>query len=142
MNLNFHLNPKIDMEKIKDSMQLDSNQTIAHLKVDDWDITLEVKGDVRVQWNPDPKGDPGDGKVYRHASDFPDELKKLFEQGYYPDGVPNLYVDDNNWFEVFVEKNGRFVDSDVVDAEESSPADLFSMLYDTYLIYKKQEEES
>ena len=141
MKLDFHLNPAINLEEVKDSMQLDSGQTIAHLKVDNYDITLEVRGEVRVVWTPDPENEPDRSEVYKHASDFPDELMAVFASGEGTAEDPRIYVDDNNWFEIFIDKDGRNVQYDTADAEELNPQQVFSLLWDSFIEFRKLEEE-
>lgn len=136
MKLEFNLNPAIPVMEIKDSMQLDSNQTIAHMKVDDIDLTLEVRGDVRVQWNPEPSGPYEKGQVYKHASDFPEELLKVFAEHKDVSIMRNINVVDNNWFEIFVEKHGETIDSIVADIPSLRPVVIFRSLWQTYLDYK------
>ena len=151
MNLNFHINPNlpIPLEAIRNSMQLDSGIEIAWLKVDGWKLSLQVLGEVRVTYNPDPDGWFEDGQDYRHASDFPPELMKVFSEGMNTADMPNIYIGNNNWFELLVEKEGKFINSDLVDEEcfrnevddKTSPALIFSIMWDTYLEYKEEEEE-
>ena len=153
MNLTFNinLNPMgIPLASVRSSMQLDSGICLASLEVDGWKLYLEVRGDVRVDFNPDPKGSHEDGQVYRQASDFPPELARIFADGTDIYTLPNVYVDDNNWFELFVEKDGRFVNSDLVDegcfcaepkGPAASPAAILGVMYDTYLAYKKDIED-
>lgn len=129
MDLQFHINDSIPLDKIYDSMQLDSNQTIAHLKIDGYDITLEVKGHVRVVYK---------DQVYKHASDFPNELLQLFAEQKAGD-CPDLFVDDNNWFEVFIEKDGVFMSSEVADFCGLDVPSIFSYLYETYEDFKAQK---
>ena len=140
MNLEFHLNPHIDLRNINDSMELDSGQTIAELKIDNLDFTLEVRGHVNVTYNPDSTKTHEGGDVYRCASDFPDELKKMFHDGKTGD-TPNVYVDENNWFEIFSEENGKYINSQLVDAEGCNPAEIFSMLWESYIEYQKLHSE-
>lgn len=136
MKLEFNLNPAIPVMEIKDSMQLDSNQTVAHLKVEDFDLTLEVRGDVRVVWNPDPNGSYKKGEVYKHASDFPEELMKVFAEGKDTAEMKNIFIDDNNWFEVFIERGGETIDSIVADIWSFTPDEIFKCLWETYNDYK------
>ena len=136
MKLEFNLNPAIPVMEIMDSMQLDSNQTIAHMKVDDVDLTLEIRGDVRVQWNPEPNGPYEKGQVYKNASDFPEELLKVFAEHKDVSIMRNINVVDNNWFEIFVEKHGETIDSIVADIPSLRPVVVFRSLWQTYLDYK------
>ena len=140
MNLEFHLNPHIDLRKINDSMELDSGQTIAELRIDNLNFTLEVRGHVNITYTPNSDTTHEGGDVFRGASDFPEELLQMFHDGKCGD-APNVYVDENNWFEVFIEENGRFVNSECVDAETMNPAEIFSMLWETYQDYVKETKD-
>ena len=131
-----------DMEKIKDSMQFDSETTIATLKTDNHYLTLEVRGDVAVEFSEVP----GDvyREVYHEPSEFPQALKDLIAgktpvlydgvkgaegAGWYEDD--RLYVGLNNWFELFVWEDDRcdkFVTSDVCDAEGLSPEQILGLM--------------
>ena len=140
METQFNTNPKIDLTRINDSMELDSGQCLASLKVNGYEITLEVRGSVNVTYNPNSETTYEGGDVYRYASDFPTDLLQMFHDGKTAD-APNVYVDENNWFEVFVEKDGKFIDSEVIDAEGMNPAELFSMLWETYQDYVKDSND-
>ena len=67
-----------DMTNIKDSMELDSGTIIATLKTPEHFASLEVKGKVKVFWDPQGK-DPSRGECYRYPSEFCDELKELIK---------------------------------------------------------------
>lgn len=123
----------IDLDEIHDSMQLDSGQIIAELENDLLSITLEVRGQVRVLWNPDPDGEPHHGSVYKCASQFPEELMKVFAEGRAGD-MKNIFVDDNNWFEVFVEdkQENQVIHCETVDAEEMDRQQVFDLLMGFY----------
>lgn len=138
--LEFKINNNIPLKEIHSSMQLDSGQQIASLKAGDWKLSLEVRGEVRVLWNPDPSGDASDGQVYRSASQFPDELMEVFAKGYDTNGMPNIVIDDNNWFELFVDHKGKNIGCDVVVDEDLDPVKVFKYMLDTYLEYKAYEE--
>lgn len=135
--LSFH--QYIDLEDIHDSMQLDSGQVIAELENDLLSITLEVRGQVRVLWNPDPDGEPHDGSVFKCASQFPEELMKIFAEGRAGD-MKNIFVDDNNWFEVFVEdkQENQVIHTKTVDAEEMDRQQVLDLLMEFYNKFAKQ----
>ncbi len=121
-----HFHNKVDLTHIANSMQLDSDQVVAELENDAFSVTLEVCGKVRVIWNPDPNGKAEDGEVYRTPSQFPDSLMEVFAKRMNTAEMPNIYVDDNNWFEIRVEdkKTKKTVYSDYFDAEELSPEEV------------------
>lgn len=86
-----------------DSMLFDSGTEIAQLVCCKKDksavLSLEVRGHVALFYK---------GEKYCYASDFPDELTNLISTN--PDWEldENIYVDENNWFEVlFSTKDGK-----------------------------------
>ena len=144
MERKFWFNKHINLAALRDSMQLDSGQTIASMETENYLVTLEVRGDVRVLYNPDPDGDAADGQIYKHASAFPDELLDIFASGKDYSEMKNVSVVYNNWFELFIferkEKSGSGAQwewtgwSDVTDDgpfnEESLKTDLEEYLKD------------
>jgi len=117
MKLNFTINPNIDFDTLRNSMQLDSGVTLATLEADGMKITLEVNGNVRVLFNPDPDGKAKDGSVYKTPSDFPEELMRIFKECINTADMKNVFLDDSNWFELFAEKDGTFIDCEIVGEE-------------------------
>ena len=56
-------------ENIVDSMQIESDTTIASLKIDEQrEVTIETRGSINVTF---------DGQEYRSVSEFPKELKDI-----------------------------------------------------------------
>ena len=111
----------VDMTKIKDSMQLDSGTTICRYKTTHaLSAVIEVRGEVNVTYK---------GENYRRPSEFPDELKERIEKnpGFWdvcaPSGEPDgddgsdIYVGNNNWFEIFVFEGDYCKAYDVIDVE-------------------------
>ena len=117
MELNFTINPNIDFDTLRNSLQLDSGTTVATLEAEGIKITLEVSGDVRILFNPDPDGKAKDGSVYKTPSDFPEELMHIFKECINTANMENVFLDDTNWFELFAEKDGVSIDSEVVGGE-------------------------
>ena len=139
MKLNFSLNENIDFERLVDSMQLDSGITVATLDVDDYHIYVEVQGHVRVSFHPDPNKDAREGDRYCSPSDFPEALMAYFSHDIsHPeylglDTPKNIRIDENNWFEVVVEKNGTFLWSDIAEGlDECTPDEIFEYLWGIY----------
>lgn len=143
MNVNFKTNPGIPFGDIHDSMQLDSGTVIATLEAGDYRLKEHVAGDVRVYWNPDPTKSWEDegAETFRHASQMPEELLRIFGGDKPWSDYPNLHVVNNNWFEVTVRYKGVVVHSDLDDLDALDPCDLFTSLWDMYLEFKKDEEE-
>ena len=141
---NFYYNSKIDMPNIKDSMQIDSGTVIACLHGQHKFITLEVRGDVKVWFNPNKNEDPHDGEYYEWPSDFPDELKDLiagkkliWRKDNDTEGIEHIWSMDsrvdmceNNWFEIFVGANEKdpAPTATLVDAEGMTEDQIFQML--------------
>lgn len=142
--ITFWLNPDIDMTKIKDSMQIDSGTTIATLKTKNHFISLEVRGEVKVFFNPDKNGEPTDGDYYTSPSEFPQELKDLIAENteiYRKDedtkGIEHtwslddrVYISENNWFEIFREEDedDPVPNADIVDAEGLTPEEILNLM--------------
>lgn len=81
----------IDLEKLPDSMCLDSATHICEYHDGKDKVEIDVRGYVTVYFN---------GEVYRHYSDMPTELQELFKNGKaYED--ERVVIDENNWYEVF-----------------------------------------
>jgi len=135
-----------DMTKVLDSMMLDSYEMIAYGydKDDDICITIETNGEVVVDWNPlGIDNMDSSSERFRYPSDFPQELKDLITEN------PNqwmtderVYVDANNWFEIFVwdgkEPGGCAIFSDVVDVEGLKNDDLKNIMDDFLSAYKNE----
>ena len=94
----------IDVERLPDSMCFDSGTDICHYEDGDDTIDIEVRGHVKVDYN---------GETYRHYSDMPDELQKMFADGSAYDN-DNVVIDENNWYEVFYNWDEQF---DVAEIE-------------------------
>lgn len=141
MKITFSTNKAIPFERIITSMQLDSGQILAHLKAGDYDVYLEVRGDVRVLWNPDPNGDYQDGEVYKTPSGFPDELMKIFETGVPTVDMKNIHIGEGNWFEVYANHKGRCIlTEDDFDIELRDPDEIFELLWKFYRIAREKVE--
>lgn len=115
----------VDMTNIVDSLQLPSGITIATLEIGDGSVaTVEVHGEVSIDL---------DGVTYRNPTDFPEELKQIIAEGRlsemeYDD---RLYVDANNWFEIYLSKADTSFDYDVVDVEKYTTAELYELMAET-----------
>ena len=118
----FWVNPDIDLTKIKDSMQLDSNQVVATLKYGDYTVSYEVQGEVRVRF---------DGDLYTRPSEFPQELKDMIAQGGFWELTNSDRVDvgNNNWFEVFCREPEGLTSCNVVDIEGFTVTQLVEEAY-------------
>lgn len=147
--LAFNLNE--DLTNVSDSMQFDSEQTLATLEADNYLVTLEVRGDVKVWWNPDKNGNPDDGTYYNNPSEFPQELKDIIagnKKIYRKDGDnvgmeylwtldDRVYVSENNWFELFIfnGKEDSVPTSSLIDPEGCTPSQVFGIMYDALAEY-------
>ena len=107
---------------INDSMELDSGQSLAELTMGDITVEIRVEGYVRVVY---------EGQTYKCASQFPDELREMFHDGTWKDlDEEVLFIDNNNWFEIFLYERGEYRYSDVVDGGWKNPVELFKEMYD------------
>lgn len=109
-----------NIEDIVDSLQLDSGTVIARLTLDDGSsATLEVRGEVRVEF---------DGDIYYEPSDFPQELQDIIAEGKAYDD-DRVRVGDNNWFELYYEKDKDCEpEADCVDVEGLSAAEIYEVM--------------
>lgn len=101
----------IDLEKLPDSMCLNSNTHICHYEDGIDTIDIDVRGYVTVNFK---------GETYRHFTDMPKELQELFLTGmaYENDDVE---IHENNWYEVFFNCDQ---DYDVAEIEGYTPKEL------------------
>ncbi len=151
----FWLNDDINMQEINDSMQIDSGEIIATLKVGTVKASLEVRGEVKVWWN--EHGEPSNGDWFIYPTEFPPKLKDIISgkaEIYRKDGDTEgiehmwtlddrLYISENNWFEVFVwdeNENPSAPYFDVEDAEHHSANQLFDMLSEAISHYYPDAE--
>lgn len=118
-----------ELNEIIDSMLFSSGDTICTLFVGDEKISIEVQGEVRVNYKDEP---------YYDVSEFPSELVKLFESGdAYDDD--DVVLDSNNWFECcYFDENGVYIDSDVIEDLEDckSVEDLYNTCMEWYKCFK------
>ena len=106
-----------DMKNIKDSMQIDSDTEICSYEAPDgkFKVTIEVRGEVNLIYYPTGKPDEDEAENYRYPSEFPQEVKDIIAQGDLFDS-DKIYVDNNNWFELFIwDDENNYLDSDVID---------------------------
>jgi len=101
-----------NLEECKDSMLFDYGTNIASLSLEApngkiYSVDLMVDGEVYVEYDDD---------YYRNASDFPEELYNMFVDGTAYDS-DDVYIDDNNWFEVLFYVNGYCYDSEMFDGD-------------------------
>lgn len=82
------------------SMLFDRGTEVASYELTDADgggvVSLYVCGDVRIDF---------EGTIYRYATEMPDELRELIRNGKL-DEDERVYVWENNWFEVLLNRNG------------------------------------
>lgn len=128
------------LKGIADSMQIDSGTRIATLETDKYTISLDVVGDVRVLWNPDPdKSWKDDGsELYKSPCQFPDGLMRLFAEGK-AEGLKNLGIGNNNWFELTItgKVSGKIVYEDVWDIDEDTPGDILDSMCNVLADFEK-----
>ncbi len=97
----------------EDSLNFDSDTTIAMLKQGEYELSLMVRGSVRIT-------NTETGEVYKNYQQFPEDLRELIEAGEFNTaGTDKYYPDMTNWFEWFLDKNGENIWYDVADIEGS-----------------------
>lgn len=120
----------VDMKPIKDSMQLCSDTQICRYGPPDgqFKVTIEVRGEVRITYK---------DEVYTNPSDFPQEVKEIIKNGDLWN-TDEIYVGNNNWFELFFwDEEGNFLDSDVVDIEGMTPEELCDYCEEVLINFRK-----
>ncbi len=126
---------------VRDSMQIDSGTRIAKLETDKYVLSVDVVGDVRVLWNPDPDKSWEDAgtELYKSPSQFPDKLMRLFAEGR-TGGLKNLEIGNNNWFEATLSEKstGKIVLEDVWDIRDETPGDILNSMCDVIAEYEKE----
>lgn len=127
-----------NLENITDSMQFDSETCICRYLDDrsNYKVTVEVRGEVQVDWNPEGIGNLNATKTterFFRPSEFPDKLKALITKGTDNIGLrwtldERVCVLENNWFEMFISKheNGSdyYLDSCEIDAKSLTAEQL------------------
>lgn len=100
-----------NIEKLPDSMCLDSNTYICEYEEGENKVEIIVRGYVTVYFK---------DEVYNRFSDMPQELQELFRnnEAYECNGV---VVDENNWYEVFFNNDEDF---DVAEIEGYTSKEL------------------
>ncbi|MCR5669649.1 MAG: hypothetical protein K6G10_01470 [Butyrivibrio sp.] len=104
-----------DCSNITDSMLLSSGTKIASIKANGQECTIEVRGDVRVNFK---REDDGYLDVYKDVSKMPKELVEMIRDGSYLDS-DRVYIGDNNWFEIFYKDY-----TELIDCEGEGPEQL------------------
>lgn len=122
----------INLTNINSSMELESGREIARLRRGDRLVTVEVRGEVRVDYKK---------QTYKSVSQMPKDLVEMFRNGN-AFNSKKVFVDMNNWFEVFTWtlQDGKPVwtgNSDVVDVENNTPEQMRAFLTDVMNDYFK-----
>lgn len=84
-------------------MLFDSDTVIATYGTDDTFVSLEVQGEVSVEY---------EGTLYRHASEMPEELLDILSEEAWDDDRAVVYY--NNWFAFVFCKCGEWVCDDII----------------------------
>lgn len=125
-----------DISNINDSLLIDSNTIIAEYIGKDYDASIEVRGEVKIIHNLDNGG----MDIFKTPSDYPDWLKKSITEENLSERN-DIYIDANNWFEVFIwDKEGNCITSDVVDCENNSFDQLAGIMTDFVDEFRKHRE--
>lgn len=94
-----------DLSQYTDSL-LFQDETIATLKTKEYQVTVEVIGDIKVFFR---------GDCYKSSGNFPDELRKIIKAGKVLEHN-EVEIIDNNWFEI--------------DVYERNSNDEYELIYD------------
>ena len=81
-------------------------------------------------------------EIYTQASDYPDELIENIKNGHIYDCEEGCYVQDNNWFDLAIYKEGYFLDGQVFEEDLSKlkPEQLKSTMIDYLKFFLNKEE--
>lgn len=101
----------VDFKKLPDSMCLDSGTSICRLEDGNDTLSIEVRGYVKVEY---------DGYYYRHYSDMPVTLQKMFAEGTAYNN-PEVTIHEGNWYEVFYNQDKQY---DVAEIDGEDVSDL------------------
>ena len=106
----FWLMPKERRQDITDSLLLNSGTEVFSAMAGGYDFSLRVQGNVKVVYGDD---------TFKTPSCFPEALKEAIRtKRCYHDS--NIYIAENNWYELMVwDKDCTCVLSDVVDLDIS-----------------------
>lgn len=110
----------VPVSELVDSMLLDSGQYVATLKYKGFEANIRVCGEVDVEY---------EGSDYKAACQMPEELLAKFrDNSAYSD--PDVNIIDNNWFEVFIDKDDKWTGySEVIDMDSTENDIQWSLMY-------------
>lgn len=94
---------------IGDSMCFDSGFTALSAEVfdgsDKYEVVIKAQGHVKLWWR---------DMCFKHASSFPDELLEKFRNG---TAYKEVEIDENNWWETLIYKDGDYIGGDIFEGE-------------------------
>lgn len=94
-----------DLSQYTDSLLFDG-ETIARLETEEYAVTIEVIGDIRIFYR---------DNLYKCSANFPNELKEIIKNGKVLEHS-EVEIIDNNWFEI--------------DVYERNKNDEYELIYD------------
>ena len=108
---------------VTDSLLLGSGMEVCYGKVRNVEVSVKTQGRVHLVWK---------GRDYHFRNDFPKELVEILRNPANPK-YKKLEIIENNWFEEFVEMDGKLVSATVIDYEPDSDteSDLVEYVKDT-----------
>lgn len=120
-----------------DSMCHNSGIEIAGAKGDSVYMTLEVCGEVSVDY---------EGATYHSFSAMPKELQSIFlnNQQVESEMAGEIYIGNNNWYELFYWEDGLerdFISSDVIDEIPETEEELKVFFEEYEMEYMNYQEE-
>lgn len=113
----------LNVEKLPDSMCLDSGTEICRYEDDGASVTIGVRGCVKVEY---------DGCYYRSFSGMPLELQNMFYNGSAYNN-PKVIVHEGNWYEVFFNQDEQ---CDVAEIDGEEVANLEGYCRDCMELFK------
>ena len=131
----------IQMNNIIDSLQLDSGVEIAELSDDRFRVIIEVIGEVRLLWSPDPKTAPR--QAYTTPSQFPAELKEIIANELEGKETNTPIVEDSNWFELVIvdKKYNNIIDTYETYPEQMTSEQIEMSLWEAWSKYCLEKEK-
>ena len=119
-----------NLKDCKDSMLFNAGERIAKYGTDDNYVLLTVYGEVRVEYK---------GKYYYRATDMPQALVDMFENGRAYDS-DYVYIGESNWFDYVHVLNGQIMAEDIAcesDIAEMTKEELKAEMSEMYKYFNK-----
>ena len=132
--IEFTVEPGFDLENLGDSLLYESGQTVVTCRKGNWSAEVRVCGEVRLFYAPN---EDTEMQEYRYPQDYPEGLRLLIEEGRL-DSYEFADIGNSNWYELFINNEHGFVNSEVIDDLDDTPAKIMEWMLDTIEDYKKE----